>query len=72
MNTRFVRRPEAARLIGCSKRSLEDWSIEGSGPPEYRPAGKRLVLYDVQELELWVRGGGPRSTSQEPEAEVAS
>lgn len=68
MGVRFVRRREAAQIIGCSERSLEDWSLTGDGPPEYRPPGRRVVLYDVAELEEWVRQGARRSTSDTPEA----
>ena len=63
MQTRFIRRREAAKLLGVSERSLEDWSLTGGGPPEYRPNNRRVVLYDVAELEAWVREGARRSTS---------
>ncbi len=66
MAARFIRRGEAAKLLGVSRRSLEDWSLTGGGPPEYRPKGRRVVLYDPIELERWVRDGARRSTSDDP------
>ncbi len=51
----------AAELIGMSKRTLEKWRSEGTGPP-FLKLGRR-VLYSVADLEEWLRSRRRYSTS---------
>ena len=64
----FLRTKEAARFLGLSIRTLQNYRLRCSdGPPWFRPQGSRLVLYRKSGLILWAEGDGPRrSTSQEP------
>jgi predicted DNA-binding transcriptional regulator AlpA len=59
---RFVRTPEAARLLDLSPRTLEKHRCEGTGPV-YRKLGGRVV-YSVADLEAWVRASARQSTSE--------
>jgi hypothetical protein len=50
---------EAARYLGISPRTLQDWRLRGSDDPGERgprfvTATPRLVLYEVQELDRWL------------------
>ena len=58
---RFVRTPEAARLLDLSPRTLEKHRCEGTGPI-YRKLGGRVV-YAVDDLEAWAERGAVTSTS---------
>ncbi len=42
----------AANFVGVSRRTLEKWRYEGSGPP-YLKLGRR-VLYCLPDLEEWI------------------
>ncbi len=53
---------QAAELIGMSRRTLEKWRGEGTGPP-FLKLGRR-VLYSVADLEEWLRSRRRRSTSE--------
>ena len=59
---RFVRTPEAARLLDLSPRTLEKHRCEGTGPI-YRKLGGRVV-YSVADLEVWVQASARHSTSE--------
>jgi len=63
---RFLRTPDAASFLGVSPRTLEKLRLSGDGPQYCRPAGRRFVLYDVDELAGWMRAGRRRSTSDAP------
>ncbi len=52
----------AAELIGMSKRTLEKWRGEGTGPP-FLKLGRR-VLYSVADLEEWILSRRRYSTSE--------
>ena len=58
---RFLRTPEAARLLGLSGRTLEKHRTYGTGPL-YRKLGG-LVVYTVADLEAWAARGAQASTS---------
>lgn len=45
---------EAAKLLGLSHRTMEDWRLSGQGPP-FRKWG-RLVRYHVSDLRLFAEG----------------
>ena len=58
---RFLRTPEAGRLLGLSGRTLEKHRTYGTGP-RYRKLGGRVV-YAEEELRAWADSGLRRSTS---------
>lgn len=69
---RYLRTPAAAAYTGYSPLTLEKLRVTGGGPPYSRPHGRRAVLYDVRDLDRWVRAGRRRSTSDEPGADAAA
>ena len=58
---RYLRTPEAARIVGLSIRTLEKHRIYGTGP-RYSKLGGRVV-YRVEDLLAWVESGARASTS---------
>ena len=58
---RYLRTPDAARLVGLSIRTLEKHRIYGMGP-RYSKLGGRVV-YRVEDLQAWVDSAGKASTS---------
>jgi predicted DNA-binding transcriptional regulator AlpA len=58
---RYLRTPEAARLLGLSGRTLEKHRTHGTGP-RYRKLGGRVV-YTIEDLKSWADMGLRRSTS---------
>ena len=58
---RYLRTPEASRLVGLSIRTLEKHRIYGTGP-RYSKLGGRVV-YRVEDLQAWVDSGAKASTS---------
>ena len=42
---------QTAELLGLKPNTLQDWRVEGKGPP-YRKIG-RLVRYDRSQVEQW-------------------
>lgn len=61
---RYLRTRPAADYIGLSPRTLEKFRLSGSGP-NYSKVG-RAVLYDRQELDLWLAERRRSSTSDDP------
>ena len=60
--SRYLRTPEAARLLGLSHRTLEKHRTYGTGPA-YRKIGGRVV-YAPADLQAWVEKGVRTSTSE--------
>lgn len=58
---RYLRTPEAARLLGLSGRTLEKHRTYGTGP-SYRKIGGRVV-YAIEDLKAWANRGLKSSTS---------
>jgi predicted DNA-binding transcriptional regulator AlpA len=58
---RYLRTPEAARLLGLSSRTLEKHRTHGTGP-QYRKLGGRVV-YTLEDLQAWADIGLRNSTS---------
>ena len=58
---RYLRTPEAARVLGLSGRTLEKHRCYGTGP-RYSKIGGR-VLYSLANLHAWVDRGVKASTS---------
>lgn len=66
-NERFLRTPEAARLVGLSPRTLEKHRTYGTGP-QYRKLGGRVV-YALEDLRAWADLGLRQSTN-DPKAGI--
>ena len=60
---RYLRPREAASYIGISTSTLAKMRLRGDGPP-YSKAG-RAVVYDLDEIDEWLRVNARRSTSEE-------
>ena len=60
---RYLRTPEAARFLGLSGRTLEKHRTYGTGP-RYSKIGGRVV-YQLEDLQGWVRRGEKASTSDD-------
>ena len=58
---RYLRTPEASRVVGLSIRTLEKHRIYGTGP-RYSKLGGRVV-YKLEDLQTWVERGAKASTS---------
>ena len=58
---RYLRTPEAARVVGLSLRTLEKHRTYGTGP-RYSKLGGRVV-YRLEDLQSWVDSGAKASTS---------
>lgn len=63
---RYLRTPDAARILAISPRTLEKHRVFGTGPV-FRKLGGRVV-YALSDLEAWAEEGARRSTS-DPGAE---
>jgi predicted DNA-binding transcriptional regulator AlpA len=59
---RKLRAPEAARFLGLSTSTLAKMRLRGDGPV-YAKAGRRIVIYDLADLNTWVTQRRRRSTS---------
>ncbi|MBA4203730.1 MAG: DNA-binding protein [Polymorphum sp.] len=59
---RFVRTPEAARLLDLSPRTLEKHRCDGTGPIYHKLGGR--VVYAVADLEAWIDACARQSTSE--------
>ncbi len=66
--TRYLRTPEAARLVGLSPRTLEKHRTYGTGPT-YRKLGGR-ILYAVEDLQNWIDRALRSSTSDSGQGTV--
>ena len=67
--SRFLREQAAAEFLGLSPRTLQGLRIRGGGPEYLRPAGCRVILYEVQRLVDWAEAG-KRSSTSDPGAEA--
>jgi hypothetical protein len=65
---RYLRTPEASRFVGLSIRTLEKHRIYGTGP-RYSKLGGRVV-YNVEDLQIWVESAVKASTSDPGKATV--
>ncbi len=59
-------RPEAARYLGISARTLEGWAVRGGGPRMLK-LGSRVV-YRRRDLDEWLAARERASTSDRGEA----
>ena len=54
---RYYRPMEAAAYLGINHYDLRKATKAGNGPPCIRK-GPRTIIYDVQELDRWMKEGG--------------
>lgn len=47
---------EAAKYLGYSTGTLENWRMQNMGPKYYKPLGK--VFYFKDDLDLWIKQEG--------------
>lgn len=59
---RRVRTTRAAEIVGLSRSTLEKLRLRGDGPI-YEKAGRKIVLYRLEDLEAWMSQGRRTSTS---------
>ena len=52
--TRFIGRPELLEQLGVSKATLLRWSKQ-RGFPAALPASGKTPIYDLQEVDAWLR-----------------
>lgn len=64
MTRRYLRVAEAAEYLNLRPQTLNRWRCEG-GRLSFTKAG-RLVLYDVEDLDAFLRNGKRQSTSASP------
>ncbi len=57
---RYLRTPEAARLLGLSAATLEKHRVYGTGPTFLKLGGR--VVYTVDALTAWAAQGSRNST----------
>jgi len=60
--SRKMRAPDAARYLGLAGSTLAKMRVRGDGP-RYCKAGARIILYDRDDLDQWLRARMRRSTS---------
>lgn len=65
---RYLRTPEASRIVGLSIRTLEKHRIYGTGPRYFKLGGR--VLYRLEDLQAWVESAAKTSTSDPGKATV--
>ena len=59
---RFLRPAKAAEYLGLAPQTLARWRVEGSPVPFSRLG--RAVVYNVDDLDEWVRVGRAGSTAE--------
>jgi predicted DNA-binding transcriptional regulator AlpA len=47
-----LRRPDAAKYLSVSPRTLAKWATVGGSPPYFRLGG--VVVYDTADLDAWM------------------
>ena len=65
--SRWLRTAEAAGYLGVSLPTLARWRTNGTGPAysKLRPGTGGLVVYDVEELDRFVKASTRTNTAQE-------
>jgi predicted DNA-binding transcriptional regulator AlpA len=58
---RYLRTPEAARVLGLSGRTLEKHRVYGTGPVYSKLGGR--VVYAMADLHAWAQRGQKTSTA---------
>ena len=57
-----LRTEAAARYVGLAPSTLAKMRVRGDGPP-YSKAGARIVVYDIDDINEWLRATRRASTS---------
>lgn len=57
-----LRTPAAAEYVGLAASTLEKFRLTGSGPAYYK-SGPKIVVYEVKDLDDWLRSRRHMSTS---------
>jgi len=66
LKKKHLTRPEAAAYVGYAVQTLANKHVNGSGPPCRRVSGGARgghVLYDIEDLDLWVKTNGAHCQS---------
>lgn len=58
-----LRPDQAAAFLGTASSTLAKWRLRGHGPPYFK-LGTRMVVYDVEDLEVWLATRRRQSTSE--------
>jgi hypothetical protein len=61
--SQFLDTKEAAKYVRLSTATLERLRVTGGGPSFIKPIPTR-VIYDVVDLDVWMRGRRQQSTSE--------
>lgn len=56
-----LRTEAAARYLGLARSTLAKMRVRGDGPP-YAKAGARIVVYDLNDIDEWLRATRRAST----------
>jgi hypothetical protein len=56
-----LRTEAAARYVGLAPSTLAKMRVRGDGPP-FSKAGLRVVVYDIEDLNNWLRATRRKST----------
>jgi len=56
-----LRAEAAARYVGLAPSTLAKMRVRGDGPP-FAKAGARVVVYDIRDLDDWLRATRRKST----------
>jgi len=62
ISARWLRVRDAAQYLRMSKSTLDGWRSNGVGPP-YMKVG-RMVLYDVHDLDAWIKAKKFKPTAE--------
>lgn len=65
---RFLRTPEAAKLLGLSGSTLEKHRCNGTGPYYIKLGGR--VVYAPKDLMKWAQRGGRTSTTERHKGDI--
>ena len=60
-----LRTEAAAQYVGLRPSTMAKMRVRGDGPP-YSTAGARVVVYDIQDLNDWLRTTRRTSTRSKP------
>jgi len=65
----FLRAPDAAKMLGVSEWTLQNWRTTGAGPPFVR-IGERRIGYRRTDIDAWARARTFTSRADELRHEV--
>ncbi len=65
MATRYLTTAEAGEMLRTPVETLRYWRHVGRGPVSFRPKGVRRVLYDINDIEIWIAEARARATQRQ-------